>query len=533
MKNKTLLFGIIYLSLTSLCIGQTYFQKIFGTIGTDKSFGVLSVNGGYVLSGHANNDLLLLKVDNFGNTVWKKTYGGVTQTEEGKVCVKTADGGFLITGYSQLGAGLFDAILTKTDSLGNFQWSKTYGDSQHNKAWPVDINAAGAIYIAGWSEATPNTAPASAFIIKTNSNGDTIWTRKFGTSGKNYFRTLDATNDGGCIAVGETDNYGSGGFDILAVKLNSSGDTLWTRTFGSTGDDYGWSVKQTNDNGYVIVGNTGSFGYTTNLGDAIIIKLTSSGNIQWVKTIGDASTANTLDGGRSVTQTQDGNIIFCGYSGVPGPSGNEQGWVAKLNITNGDTLWTRFYPVGTSNEHFRYISEVSGGEYIVSGYTSSLGAGNDDVFLMRLKDGGFAGGCNQSGAPANFAYNSQTVATKSGIPYLHTTFITNSVTGNYNPTLTETMLCDSTLITSIIESNLSEKSSFKVYPNPGIETLTVAFSKAIINNGQIKIFNSFGVLVKEISIVSLTEINIADLQSGLYFIQLNSDPQQTIKFIKR
>ena len=521
--KKLLVTILIFVSIQVQ--SQTYFQKIIGTPATDKSFGVLPVSGGYVLSGHASNDLLLLKVDYSGNTIWKKTYGGTTQTEEGKVLVKTPDGGFLITGYSQLGAGLFDAIITKADSLGNFQWSKTYGDSQHNKAWPIDFNSSGEIYIAGWSEPAPNTSPSTAFVIKTNTSGDTIWTRKIGNTGKNYFRTLDCTSDGGCIAIGETDNYGVGGFDILAVKFNQNGDTLWTRTLGSSGDDYGWSVKQTSDNGYIIVGNTGSYGYTTNFGDAIIIKLTSLGNVQWTKTIGDASLATTLDGARSVTQTQDGHIIFCGYSGVPGPSGNEQGWIAKLNIATGDTLWTRFYPVGTSNEHFRYISEISAGEYIVSGYTNSLGAGNDDIFIMRVKDGGFPSGCNESLVPSNFSYNNQNLSITSGIPYTTTAFITNTATGSFNPSLTENVLCSST-----VGMWGGEKlNSLTFFPNP-FSDYSILQSEIPLNNSTLTILNSFGQVIKQQHNISSQSITLHrdNLPSGLYFIHLTQGNKQII-----
>jgi hypothetical protein len=359
-----------------------------------------------------------------------------------------------------------------------------------------------------------------AFIVKTNNTGDTLWTKMFGTSNEDYFRGLATTSDGGCIAVGETNGW-SANYDINVVKLNSNGVTQWSKVLGTVLDiDYAWSVKQTSDGGYIIGGNSGAISST---GDILLIKLDANGNVVWSKMIGDGNVS--LNDCRSIIETSSGNYLMSGIGGV-----NDEGLVVMLNNA-GDTLWTKHYAVGVLVDHIRFINEINPNEFIACGYSSSIGSGSEDIFLLKINSNGFAGGCSEYSA--NYNVNSHTLPSISGIPSSSTNFITSIISGSTTLVYSQNNLCDSTLFTSINENSFIESEYFRVYPNPVTEELTLEFSKNHIYFGQIKIFNSFGVLFKEISIASSTEINIADLPNGLYFIQLNSYPQQTIKFIKQ
>jgi hypothetical protein len=528
MNNKLLLSGIAFLTISFSGYCQTFYQKIYGDVSTNKAFSVISLtNGDFVISGQtgstsATKDVFLMRTDSLGNMVWTKSYG-TAQSEEGRVCKQTPDGGFIISGYSS--STNVDAALIKTDANGVLQWSKKYGGTGNDFAWPLDITNTGEIYFAGWSSSTIYGGLFDAFIVKTNNTGDTLWTKMFGSASEDYFRGLAATSDGGCIAVGETNGWSSN-YDVIVVKLNSSGVTMWTKILGTVADvDYAWTVKQTSDGGYIIGGNSG---VNSAKGDVLLIKLDASGNIEWSKMIGDGNVA--LNTCRSIIQTSNGNYLMSGYTGIGG--GNEEGLLMMLDNI-GNTIWSKQYAVGDSIEHIRFINEVTPNKYIAVGYTKDLvsAVGDYDVYFLQINNNGFSGGCNES--TITYSNSTHTLPTISGAPSSSTNFTTSIISGSTTLVYSQNNLCDSTLFTSINENNFVESEYFRVYPNPATEELTLEFFKNHIYSGQIKIFNSIGELFREISIASSIEINITDLPNGLYFIQLDSYPQQTIKFIKQ
>jgi hypothetical protein len=212
--------------------------------------------------------------------------------------------------------------------------------------------------------------------IDVYAQSDTLWTKTYGGADNDYGWSAKQTSDGSFIITGHTYSFGAGGYDVYLIKTNSSGDTLWTKTYGGANNDYGYSVQQTSDGGYIIAGHTGSFGAG---GDNVyLIKADSSGDTLWTKTYGGTGG----DHGSSVQQTSDGGYIIAGGTYSFG-AGNADVYLIKAD-SSGDTLWTKTYG-GTSSDFGRSVQQISDGEYIIAGETGSFGAGSSDVYLIKIE----------------------------------------------------------------------------------------------------------------------------------------------------
>jgi len=138
-------------------------------------------------------------------------------------------------------------------------WTKTYGGGGGDEANSVQQTSDGGYIIVGntysYGEGLENI-----YLIKTNSLGDTVWTRTYGGTDYNYGNSVQQTSDGGYIVAGNTDSYGAGGFDVYLIKTDASGNTTWTKTYGGSSTEWGNSVQQTTDGGYIVTGKTNSYG---------------------------------------------------------------------------------------------------------------------------------------------------------------------------------------------------------------------------------------------------------------------------------
>ncbi len=370
---------VIMLVFAAPALGQTSWWRAYG--GTDDAEGSSvqqTSDGGYVVAGYTTAlgyyDVYLIKTNTSGDTLWTRTYGGEDDEEDGSSVQQTSDGGYVIAGLTvSFGAGGGDVYLIKTDASGDTMWTRTYGGTDYDDGWSVQQTSDGGYIIAGYTVSF-GAGGGDVYIIKTNVSGDTLWTRTYGGTGDDEGYSVQHTPDGGYIIAGYTRSYGAGNEDVYLIKTNASGDTLWTRTYGGTGEDFGYSVQQTADSGFVIAGSTWSFG--AGACDVYLIKTDASGDTMWTRTYGGTDNER----GRSAQQTSDGGYIIAGYTLSFG-AGNEDVYLIKTNAS-GDTLWTRTYG-GTDNERGRSAQQTSDGGYIIAGYTRSYGAGNGDVYLIK------------------------------------------------------------------------------------------------------------------------------------------------------
>ncbi len=353
------------------------------------------------------------------DTLWTRTYGG-NDVDVAYSVQQTADGGYVVAGYTlSFGAGEGDFYLVKTNSQGDTLWTRTCGGSDWDVALSVQQTTDGSYFVGGYTWSF-GTGGADFYLVKTNDLGDTLWTRTYGGSDDDGANSVQLTSDGGCIMAGHTNSFGAGSGDFYLVKTNSQGDTLWTRTYGGSDGDEAYSVQQTSDGGYVIIGNkhvdlwlvkTDSQGdtlwtstwrgispywayycvqQTTDSGyivagdaysdggdnDFYLAKTNSTGMPLWERTYGGYG----VDIPHSVQQTSDGGYIVAGRAHSFG-TGEGDFYLVKTN-SQGDTLWTRTYG-GSLYENALSIQQTADGGYIVAGSTNSFGAGETDFYLVK------------------------------------------------------------------------------------------------------------------------------------------------------
>jgi hypothetical protein len=252
-------------------------QTFGGTYNDGGSCVQQTTDGGYIITGYMithggnNVDVWLIKIDSTGDEEWNQTFGG-TLEDRGRFVQQTSDGGYIVTGFTKsFGTGNPDIWLIKTDSDGNEQWNKRFGTlTYHEEPYSVQQTSDDGFIITGFAN-YDGSVGADVWLIKTDSEGDEEWNQTFGGTAIDYGNSIQETTDGGYIITGATDSYGAGERDVWLIKTDSNGNEEWSHTFGGTGLDYGRYVQQTNDGGYIIIGSTNSYG--AGFLDALLIKI--------------------------------------------------------------------------------------------------------------------------------------------------------------------------------------------------------------------------------------------------------------------
>ncbi|TKJ40375.1 hypothetical protein CEE37_08615 [candidate division LCP-89 bacterium B3_LCP] len=317
------------------------------------------------------------------DTLWTKWYGG--QDEDWGTCVQqTDDGGFIVVGRTGFDTSLYDVLLMKTDANGTEEWSQTYGDSGPDYGYSV-LQTDGGYIIAGSKDAGFNHA--DGWLIMTDTVGDTIWTKTYGEGGScnDAFHCIQKTEDGGYIIVGHTQSYGADSTDIWLVKTNAAGDsTEWMQIYNRPSGDNGFCVQQTDDGGYILVGTENIEGADSS--NVLLIKTDADGDSTWERVYGGSS----WEVGHSVKQTNDGGYIIAGHTHSYSAGGGSDIWLIKTDA-NGDTTsssgWMRTYGNEDLDEWTGCVQLAHDGGYIISATTNS-GASNYDIWLIKTDDDG-------------------------------------------------------------------------------------------------------------------------------------------------
>ena len=379
------LIALFSVTVTILCLmivpamaQEEQWNKTFGGMRDDYGYSVQQTSdGGYIIAGYTysygagDSDIWLIKTDSNGTEEWNRTFGGAEADLLDRGSVRqTSDGGYIITGYTySYGAGDADVWLIKTNPDGIETWNRTFGKEWVDWGHSVQQTADGGYIIAGRIEPYAGDR-ADAWLIKTDSTGIEEWNRTFGTDACEYAASVQQTSDGGYIVAGRTSSYGVGVVDAWLIKTDLNETEQWNRTFGGPYYDYGYSVQQTTDGGYIMVGST------NNRQDIWLIKTDSEGMEEWNSIFGGPA----MDEGYSVQQTADGGYIVTGYTESYG-AGSSDIWLIKTD-SNGTEQWNKAFG-GTGLDAARSVQQTADSGYIVAGYTEPYGAGGYDVWLIK------------------------------------------------------------------------------------------------------------------------------------------------------
>ncbi len=408
LSGISILLTLFSFSILSAQAPEILWNKTFG--GEDYDYGYSieqTLDGGYIIAGSTNSfgagaeDVWLIKTNKDGEELWNKTYGG-PDTDRGNCVQQTPDGGFIITGSTtDISKTSSDALLIRTDKVGNTIWTKTY-TYEGDKYTGIPLGEEGIFvhqtsnggYIVSGTLNIGIAFEQKILLIKTDCIGNTEWSKIYGETGFQGSYCVQQTCDGGYILVGYTDSEGAGSTDIWFIKTDVNGDTVWTKTYGGNLQDWGYYVEQTHDGGYILTGSTSSFGAGS--ADVWLIKTDQQGNALWTKTYG----GNDFDRGIEVHQISGSGYIIIGRT-QSFSSGNMDIWLIETD-DQGNIRWSKTYG-GMGYEYAHAGHQTIDGGYIITGYKYPEGLGDADIFLLKtypspppsenlVQNGGFENG---------------------------------------------------------------------------------------------------------------------------------------------
>jgi hypothetical protein len=290
---------------------------------------------------------------------WEGTYG-IESFNKAYVVRETTDGGYILggfTSYQSLESG--EAYLVKVDNSGSIIWGHTY---EGNRIMSLEQTIDGGFIAVGRLD-------QDIWIIKTDANGNQMWSKVIGGTSPEDGYSVKQTPDGGYIVVGYTDSYGAGYMNIYMIRLGAQGDTLWTRAHGGVDGDIGYGVCNTADGGFAICG-------TTSANHICLLKTDDQGDTVWV-----SQTDTSLCGyGRALQQVEDGGYIIAGYTSLSG-SGGYDCFLLRADST-GNWMWQKVIGGEWEDEAFSVMQTTDHG-YIAAGYTCSFGKGYSSAYLIK------------------------------------------------------------------------------------------------------------------------------------------------------
>jgi hypothetical protein len=518
MKNlfniKNQLINKLILSVVSLCLtatlsqAQDYFQKAYGSTQADDGYAVTQTSdGGYMALGTTigygagSTDMYAIRLDVNGDTLWTKTYGG-TGNEDGLGVAEDQAGNLFMMGRTySFGQGQSDFYVVKTDANGDTLWTRAYGGTGNDRlAFGTITNDGGCImtgYTTGFSAGN-----RAVYVVRIDGSGAVMWGHLFGGGNQDEGYHVQQTEDGGFAVAGYTQSFGAGSQDAYLLRLDSAGNMLWSRVYGGTNVDIAYSVRETLDSGFVLgVETRNGVGFQ----DFLAIKTDANGDTLWTRTYGGDYEAHP-----HVIEMADSGFVFSGHSFGFGPGGNI-GFIVRTNV-NGDTLWTK--RIGGSQYEIVSNGEATAdGGAIFVGTSSSFSIPQFNAFFVFKMDSlGSFGGCNEYGAAPTLALGNAIVNVTTGGTLLNTG---GSATGAATITTTPPTIEDIACIPSC---------NGQIYGvvSDGVNPLTMGDVYLLKDLGPFQPLDTIDIT----TLNALGEYTFLNVDTGSYYTQV--DPDETL-----
>lgn len=379
-------FIFFFLScIASATFAQDQFISVFGGDGYDYGVEVMqTADNGYLIAGTTSSfnpgmssQHSLLKVSEYGHLEWRKTFGGAF-SDVTNTMVEAADGNLLLVGFQETIENSYQFSALKLTPAGDSIWAKSYG----MEGWDICKDAVatpdGGFALLGQSYGSGNE-DSDFLLVRIDMNGDTLWTKTYGGAEDESGESISLTDDGGFYLAGNTESFGAGGVDWYVIRTDANGDTIWTETYGGIEDDFCHTIESTADGGYVVAG--GSYNIIPDRMQWWLKK--EGGTQQWTKTenhVGDSYISDVL-----IEPNQ--NVTIIGNM-TPGPNEGGDGRIARYGF---DGVWNGVgKDHGSSKlDEFLDVKKTSDGGYIIVGRTESYLERLDDVWLIKTDANGF------------------------------------------------------------------------------------------------------------------------------------------------
>ncbi len=463
---------------------------------------------------------------NFGqDTTFINSYGG-KENDNARSLIKTEKGGYLLVGSSNSFSVSSDIYVIETDSFGKFLWSKTYGGNGIEWGYSATKAGNGNYVIAGITNSF-GSGGYDGLLIKIDGFGNVQWQKSFGGSDWDFLYCVKQTSDSGFILAGESYSFGSGNNDAWLIKTDKDGEIEWSKTFGGTGNERAQQVIQTFDGGFILCGS--AVLPPDSLENFYVVKTNEIGDTTWTKVFG----GDSADVAHCIIQGVDSNFFIAGATKSWG-LGKFDFYLGKLNQI-GDTIRTEIFGGYDDDEWFSIFENPANKNIVLVGYSySQIGAGKEDIFYRVIdedwyfvKQSNFGGSENERGYgifPADQGGYVMAGTTNSyGMGFNDFILLKTYINGLSLFPPVATVFYDS-LIVSKPESIVSEDG--KVFPNPATVDICLHLSSNNFSSVfAIEVVNVLGVRVFSENQILTSDycIKRGSLPDGIYYYFISSD----------
>ncbi|MCX6640423.1 MAG: T9SS type A sorting domain-containing protein [bacterium] len=383
----TTLFGVLILLVATATLifaaeGDTLWTRYYGGEWYEMAFALCPTNdGGCVLGGYTQYDyagpqnMYAVRVDGSGDTLWTGEYGSNMYEKAYGMC-PAADGGYLLTGHTNEFTVWSDVDLVKINANGAAEWSHHYGGDMYETAYSI-CPAGDGYLLAG---ETGSFTTGGLHLVRINSVGGELWSYGYGGDVAQANCVIPAES-GGFLAVGYTERYGTYNLDVYLLKVDDSGNTLWSLMFGGDQSEVATSVCPSGDGGFVVAGYTASEGAGS--WDGYLIKVNDSGDTLWTKTYGNSLQQQF----NAICPSGDGGFLLAGFTGLASSTYPDM-LLIKVDAL-GNTLWTRTYGNEWEDEAHS-ICLSSDGAILLAGHSQPAPLTYFDMYLVKIDGSGSA-----------------------------------------------------------------------------------------------------------------------------------------------